>query len=188
MRTPTATPTTTNLSDSSGAIEDIGSQSGVDPLSGFDAVQAAVAQKTRQSAEHSAHELDDQQDFVVDFETVCQREVRPAMQAVLERLHRNGGGGTIEEHPGGEARVRTPRLTLWMSLEGEIEGLARPDRHPYLQLDADVAERQVEISEGDMWRGAGGGHSGRIGSWQLSDVHYDRIVDELLNIAHRSGR
>src|ERR1700733_7274761 len=90
-----------------------------DPLAGFDTIVAKVAQTDRDSAETSAHHLDEQHKFLVAFQTVCQREVRPAMEAVLARLKGDGGGGLIEEHAGSGARVRQPRLVLWMSLEGE---------------------------------------------------------------------
>ena len=74
------------------------------------------------------------------------------MEAVLDRLRQYGGDGLIVEHPGGEARVSTPRLTLWMSLQGEISGAPRLDRHPYLQLDADVENRMIRLTEGDGWQ------------------------------------
>ena len=62
----------------------------------------------------------------------------------------------IEEHPGGEARYRNPSLILWMSLEGPIAGEPRPDRDPYLQLEAEVVGHEIHVFEGDMWRGRGG--------------------------------
>lgn len=73
-----------------------------------------------------------------------------------------------------------------MSLEGDIVDEPRADREPYLQLEADIGGRRVQVSEGDMWRGAGGKRSGRTGEWQLSELAHDRVVQELLEIAQRS--
>ena len=159
----------------------------VDRLAELDSIVAGVAEKDRESAERSAHVLEDQEKFLAAFHNVCEGEVRPAMQAVLERLQHAGGGGVIEEHQGGEPRFPEPGFTLWMSLKGEIVGGPRPDRHPYLQLEADVARRQVQVSEGDIWRGAGGGRSGRIGVWQLSELTSDRVIQELVAIARRAA-
>ena len=187
MGTLTTAPTSSNLSVASQEIEVVAPGAGADPLSGFDAIVAEVAEKSRESAQRSTRDSDDQGRFLADFLTMCQCEVRPAMQAVLDRLHRAGAGGLIVEDPGTGARVRNPRLTMWMSLEGEIDGGPRPDRHPYLELDADVAGRKVDISEGDMWRGAGGGRSGRTGVWPLAEITHDRVVQELLAIARRAA-
>ncbi len=159
---------------------------GGDPLAGFDEIVDLVAQKDRQLADSGSHERVELQEFLVAFQTACQTEVRPAMETVLDRLRRHGGGGLIEEHPGGEARYRHPCLILWMSLQGDIVGEPRPDREPYLQFEADGERRDVQVSEGDMWRGAGGKRSGRVGRWALSELTRDRITDELLAIARRA--
>lgn len=73
---------------------------------------------------------------------------------------------------------------LWMSLEGDIVGEPRYDRHPYLRLDAEVPEQRIEIFEGTMWQGKG--RSGRIGTWDLSEITDDRITRQLVDIARRS--
>ncbi len=112
-----------------------------DRLAELDSLVARIANKDRESAERTADFLEAQEKFVAAFHNVCEREVRPAMQAVLERLQHAGGGGVIEEHSGGEPRFPEPGLTLWMSLKGGIAGGPRPDRHPYLQLAADFATR-----------------------------------------------
>ena len=155
-------------------------------LAEIDSILAALSERDLKSAAGAADKLAAQEGFLTEFSTVCQTQVRPAMEAVLGRLQHDGGGGLIEEHPGGEARFPTPRLTLWMSLQGEIVGTPRPDRHPYLQLDGDVIRREVRVSEGDMWNG-GGSHSGRIGAWLLSDTSHDRVMQELLDIVRRSA-
>lgn len=136
---------------------------------------------------NNARALDEQEEFATGFRTACQTEVRPAMQAVLERLQSTGGGGIIEGHPGGEPRFPGPSLTLWMSLAGEIVGAPRADRCPYLEIEADVAKRRAQVSEGDMWLGGGGGRSGRAAQWQLPELTYERVVQELLSIARRAA-
>jgi hypothetical protein len=74
-----------------------------------------------------------------------------------------------------------------MSLEGGIVGEPRADREPYLQLEANVAGRDIEVSEGDMWHGAGGRRSGPVGHWRLFELTKDRVIQELLAIARRSA-
>jgi hypothetical protein len=74
-----------------------------------------------------------------------------------------------------------------MSLQGTIGDAPRPDRHPYLELEADVDRRLVQVSEGDMWRGGGGGRSGRVDALPLTGLTHDHITQELLRIARRSA-
>jgi hypothetical protein len=159
-----------------------------DPLADIGAVVAALKQQDALSAESATHALEGRQAFFDQFHEVCRVEVRPAMQAVVDRLRSEGGDGLIEEHPGGEPRVSTPRLTLWMSLQGPIDGVPRQDRNPYLQLDADVVGRLIRVSEGDSWRGGGAGHSGSAGTWKPSDVTSAIVVEELAEIVRRSAR
>lgn len=156
-------------------------------LIGFDEILAEVAERDHQEAERSEEEREEREAFLTAFKEACQSQAQPAMEIVVERLTAHGGGGVIEEHPGGEARFRHPSLILWMSLEGEIVGDPRSDREPYLQLEANVASRDIETSEGDMWRGAGGKRSGPLGHWQLSELTQEQVIQELLAIARRSA-
>ena len=160
---------------------------GDDLLVGFDEILAQVAERDDQEAERSEEQREERTAFLTAFKEVCQSQARPAMEVVIERLTAHGGGGVIEEHPGGEPRFRHPSLILWMSLEGGIVGEPRADREPYLQLEANVAGRDIEVSEGDMWRGAGGKRSGPVGNWQLFELTKDRVIQELLAIASRSA-
>jgi hypothetical protein len=121
--------------------------------------------------------------FLEEFAAVCEREIRPAMEAVLERLRQNGGGGLIQERSGGEGQSATPRLTLWMSLDGEIAGSPRQDRHPYLQLDPNQAERQVQVWEGDMWHGAGS--TARVAPWHRSEITKDSVTKVTIDMVRR---
>lgn len=159
-----------------------------DPLAGIGEIVAALKQRDLVSAESAAQVLEGREAFFDEFRATCERVVRPAMQAVLDRLRQEGGDGLIEEHPGGEARVSTPRLTLWMSLQGPMEGVPRQDRNPYLQLDADVVDRVIRLTEGDSWRGGGAGHSGSAGTWKPADVTGALVIGELSEIVRRSAR
>jgi hypothetical protein len=159
-----------------------------DPLAALGPIVAAVEESDRRSSELTADRREAGQKFLEDFATACETEVKPAMKAVLDRLSQLGGGGLIEEHPGGEARFRNPRLGLWMSLKGEIVGEPHLDRYPYLQLEADVEALKVQVDEGDMWRGAGGNSTGRAGTWDLADLTRRRVTEELLAVAQRAGQ
>lgn len=156
-------------------------------LAEIGSILAALNRKDQESEAVASRLIEARQDFFERFQALCRSEVRPAMEAVLEQLRQAGGGGLIEEHPGGEPRVSTPRLTLWMSLQGAITGSPRPDRQPYLQLDADVSNETIRLTEGDMWHGGGVGHSGSAGTWQPTEVTRAMVVRELLDIVRRSA-
>lgn len=101
---PTTTGTPSDATASSGA------PGGTDPLAELDTILAEVTKEDRQAAEASSRELDAEHQFAAEFKRICQQEVRPAMEAVLERLRRNGGGGVIENstraaNPGSGRRV-----------------------------------------------------------------------------------
>jgi hypothetical protein len=145
-----------------------------------------VAQGDRESAAAATARAELGRKFLDDFAETCAQEIRPAMNAVLKRLQQLGGDGLIEEHPGGEARFEKPRITLWMSLKDKIVGQPRLDRHPYLLFQADVESQKVKVDEGDMWRGAGGNFSGRVGVWEITELTHDRVTKELLSIARRA--
>jgi len=198
MGAPSAVPATSRPIDKGGVgkgfepprslpLEVGGLATDDDPLAALGPLVAEVAERDRGSAELTADRLEAGQKFLADFATACTTDVRPAMTAVLERLQHLGGGGLIEEHPGGEARFRQPRLVLWMSLKGEV-GEPRQDRFPYLQLEANVEKLKVQVDEGDMWRGAGGTTSGRAGTWEVVDLTRQRVTEELLAIARRAAQ
>ena len=170
-----------------GGSQDAGRLIGTDPLAELGPILAAVAQRDREAADLATERAELAQRFLDDFAMVCVKEVRPAMGAVLDRLQQLGGDGLIEEHPGGEARYQEPRIALWMSLMDKIVGEPRPDRYPYLLLKADAQSRRVQVDEGDMWRGAGGYFSGRVGAWETTELTRERVTEELLAIAHRAA-
>ena len=162
------------------------SATGNDPLAEIDQLIRTRRDEDEESADRAAQVLADRSEFSDEFKRVCDVQVRPAMEAVIERLRKNGGGGVIEERAEDLARNQAHRLTLWMSLSGEIVGTPRPDRHPYLQLDATVAKRVVTVSEGDMWQGRGGGRSGKAGEWQLSEITTALVTETILGIIRRA--
>jgi len=81
------------------------------------------------------------------------RVIRPTMEAIVQRLQEDGGHGAIWERDS-EAMHR-PRVILWMSVKGKISGPPRQDGNPYLQLDVDMAQRRIDVWEGDMWENSG---------------------------------
>ncbi len=187
MGAPSANSTAPSPVVPADVAEGVAPSTADDPLAGFGPILAAVAQRDDNAAEVSADRFDARRKFLDDFATACEREVRPAMDAVVERLRQLGGDGLVEEHPGGEARFTSPRVALWMSLKGEIVGEPRLDRYPYLLLEADVEGRTVQVDEGDMWRGAGGNTSRRVGAWDVSEITRQRVTEALLAIARRAA-
>src|ERR1700728_1252436 len=121
MGAPNTSVETSEAPDPAPAHHPDATKNGVDPLADIGAVLSALKERDEQSAESTAHLLEGRQAFFDEFHEVCRTEVRPAMQTVLERLRQEGGDGLIEEFPGGEPRVSTPRLTLWLSLQGPFD-------------------------------------------------------------------
>ena len=116
---------------------------------------------------------------------MCAGEIRPAMQAFLDRLRLNGGGGLLEERGGVAGAGVSPRARLWMSLSGELIGRPRRDQHPYLQLDFDVSHKRVSVEEGDVWKGHG--TSGPAGAWVPSEITGDTVTKALLGVLRRAA-
>ncbi len=102
------------------------------------------------------------------------------MQAFLERMRANGGGGLLEERSGVQRTGVAARIRLWMSLSGEIIGRPRRDQHPYLQLDLDVVEQRVNLVEGDKSKGRGG--AGPVGSWAVSEITGPLVTQSLIDV------
>jgi hypothetical protein len=77
-----------------------GQLAATDPLAELGPVLAGVAQRDAESAEAATVRAELGRSFLDDFAKACAQEVRPAMNAVLERLQQLGGDGLIEEHSG----------------------------------------------------------------------------------------
>jgi len=120
-----------------------------------------------------------------EFASVCVFTVRPAMQSFLDRLRVHGGGGLLEERADVQGAGVAARIRLWMSLSGELIGRPRQDQHPYLQLDLDVVEQHVNVSEGDMWKGHG--TSGPVGFWIASEITTAGVMQSLIGILRRAA-
>jgi hypothetical protein len=131
------------------------------PLAEIDRLMQKRRDDEQRSADQMAQLATDRSEFSAEFTTVFEEQVRPSMEAIIDRLRRNGGDGVIVERPEDARLKHNHRVTLWMSLDGEITGAPRADRLPYLQLEADVDKRLVTVSEGDMWEGHGGNRSGQ---------------------------
>lgn len=159
-----------------------------DPLAEIDVLMQEQLDKEQRSADATARVLADRAKFATEFTAVCDQRVRPPMEVILQRLRQNGGGGLIDERPADATRHHSHRLTLWMSLRGEITGAPRQDRHPYLELDANVDRALVTISEGDIWNGHGGSSSGPVGQRPLAEITETFITSEVLAVIRRSLR
>jgi hypothetical protein len=158
-----------------------------DPLDEVDRILNDYACALRELAERTTQLQAEQRAFLEDFAALCENEVCPVMEEVVTRLRKNGGGGFVHFQPDGGTASTTPRLTLWMSLDGEINGSPRQDRHPYFQLDADRVRRRVKVSAGDMWEGRGSHHSGPLGLWELTALTAEAVIEEILTILRRAA-
>jgi hypothetical protein len=189
MRAPSQISTTVDTANP--GQDGLGESVASGPLAEIDAVLVEMRQNSRLSASHlserEAHERDVRQQFLDDFTSTCEQNVRPVMQEVRERLQRNGGGAIIDGRSGGDGPTPNPRLTMWMSLDGDILEGPQPDQHPYLRFEADVTRTQVHISESGTRSGAGSDNGDLKLTWQLPEVTRDRVVQELLAILQRSG-
>jgi hypothetical protein len=114
---------------------------------------------------------------------MSERVLKPTLEAVIQRLRRDGGDGILRERR--SDGVHGPRLTLWMSLEGEISAEPHQDRNPFLQLDADVAHRRVTVWEGDMWQKQG--VSQQTAPWRLSEISPAGVTERVVGILGRAA-
>jgi hypothetical protein len=104
-------------------------QSG-DPLAEIDRLMQNRQDEERRAADEKIELDSERSHFATEFSGVCDHHVRPPMAAIIDRLRRNGGGGTIEERPEDVRLHHQHRLILWMSLSGEVTGTPRVDRLP----------------------------------------------------------
>jgi hypothetical protein len=141
----------------------------------------ALTQTGEQQSQDDSAELRLRKEFV----SVCVETIRPAMEAFLKRLRANGGGGLLEERSGVQGAGVAPRIRLWMSLSGDLIGRPRRDQHPYLQIDLDVAQQQVNLMEGDVRRGHGA--SEPVGSWTTSEITNAMVTESRLEVLRRAA-
>jgi hypothetical protein len=142
------------------------------------------SRREREFAQRQAAEQADLDRFLADFEDISERVLKPTLDAVVQRLRSDGGDGILwERRPDA---VHGPRLTLWMSLEGEMSAEPHQDRNPFLQLDADVAHRRVNVWEGDMWQKQG--VSQQTLPWHLSEISPASVTERVVGILGRAAQ
>jgi hypothetical protein len=170
--------------DAAGAAPDTAAASDVpDALEGIDQILEYWSDQRRAFAAREAASEASRLLFVRQAVEIADHVVRPAMEAALARLARDGGGGRIEERHGDA--THSLRLILWMSLDGDVAGTPRQDRNPYLQFDIDVATRRVDVWEGDMWEKQG---SSRPSSpLQLSEITAESVTRRAIDILRRAA-
>ncbi len=154
-------------------------------LSEVDHIFEMRSRRIRGAAQRQSDESTERARLGAEFSDVCERQILPAMWEFLKRLRKNGGGGLLEEREGIQGAGVAPRVRLWMSLSGELIGRPRGDQHPYLQLDYDIARQQVNVFEGDMWKGRG--TSGPVGAWTVAEITNALVTESLLGILRRAA-
>ena len=70
-------------------------------------------------------------------------------------------------------------------MKGEIAGSPRQDLNPFLQLDADPVQRQIDVWEGDMVENQG--TSRATSPWALSEVTEEAVMGRIVAILRRAG-
>jgi hypothetical protein len=153
-----------------------------DPLSDIDQMLRAVRARDWQLAEDAAFDVDAGLEFLEQFSRSCETEVRPVMEAVATRLSIYGGGGMVEMRRGGDPRSRSPRLTMWLSLQEEIIGTPSPERHACLSIEANADRRNISITSSF---GSPEAREDQITTWQLADLTQENVTKELTEIIRR---
>jgi hypothetical protein len=167
------------------------SQSAATPISAADALREVdqIFETRSRGLSHTAESQEradtERTRLYEEFSSTSATIIRPAMEAFLERVRTNGGGGLLEVRDGVQEAGVSPRVRLWLSLSGELIGRPRQDQHPYLQLDFDIALQLVSVAEGDMWKGHGS--SGPVGSWIVSEITDAVVTESLLGILRRAA-
>lgn len=136
----------------------------------------------QKSAEEKAHSEVEREHFLKAFQDTADSVIRPTMEMAIERLRNDGGDGLIEERH--LDTFHKPRVTLWMSMQGEVAS-PRQDLNPFLQLDADVANRRIGVWEGDMVENQG--TSRATSPWALSEVTPESVMDRIVGVLRRAG-
>jgi hypothetical protein len=137
----------------------------------------------QESVEKQAKAKAERDQFLKEFQDLTQAVIRPTMEAAVARLQRDGGDGMIEERQ--EDVFHRERLTLWMSLQGQIAGSPRQDLNPYLQLGVDAGNLRIDVWEGDMWERQGSSRA--TTPWHLHEVTPETVTKRILDILRRAG-
>jgi hypothetical protein len=169
----------------SASLEDETEVTSTDELDEVDRIFETRLRTLRQSEDRRSQVDVERVRLQKEFSALCATTVRPAMQAFLERLRFNGGGGLLEERTDVQGAGVAARIRLWISLSGELIGRPRQDQHPFLQLDLDVVEQRVTVVEGDMWKGHG--TSGPVGTWVASEITPAMVTESLIDVLRRAA-
>ena len=119
--------------------------------------------------------------FIAETNELIDQVVRPTLEAIAERLRADFG--RVEVLP--TTQQRPVRVTLWMSLNGEVAVPGRQDLNPYLQLDLDVPNRRFRVWEGDIWQKQGASRSAL--PWRLNEVTMDSVAERVIAILARAS-
>jgi hypothetical protein len=165
-------------------VQDSAENETEDPISEIDEILEHWTDRQHQLAAREAQAQAESKRFLDEFKELSEHVIKPAMDQIIQRLRKDGGGGLIWD--GGSTTMHRPRLVLWMSLEGDIIGAPRQDLNPYLQLDADVAHRRIDVWEGDMWQRQGTSRS--TAPWQLNEVSTKSVTERVVAILERAAR
>ena len=165
-------------------VQDSAENETEDPISEIDEILEHWTDRQHQLAAREAQAQAESKRFLDEFKELSEHVIKPAMDQIIQRLRKDGGGGLIWD--GGSTTMHRPRLVLWMSLEGDIIGAPRQDLNPYLQLDADVAHRRIDVWEGDMWQKQGTSRS--TAPWQLNEVSTKSVTERVVAILERAAR
>ena len=166
------------------AVQDSAENETEDPISEIDEILEHWTDRQHQLAAREAQAQAESKRFLDEFKELSEHVIKPAMDQIIQRLRKDGGGGLIWD--GGSTTMHRPRSVLWMSLEGDIIGAPRQDLNPYLQLDADVAHRRIDVWEGDMWQKQGTSRS--TAPWQLNEVSTKSVTERVVAILERAAR
>lgn len=154
----------------------------VDPVGGIDRILEAWGERQDEYAKRADEAQAGRQAFLSAFRELMGRVIKPTMEGIVQRLQEDGGDGAIWE--GDSEAMHRPRVILWMSLKGKISGPPRQDRNPYLQLDVDLAQRRIDVWEGDMWENSG--VSRATSPWDLGDITPQKINRAVMRILDRA--
>jgi hypothetical protein len=152
-----------------------------DPLRQVDEVIGSWANRHQAFTQRQAEAQAARKQFEQDANELARTVIRPTCDAIAARLDEVGGGGRVDERSADVNHYH--RLTLWMSLEGDVV-MPRQERNPYLQVDLDVPHRRFNLWEGDMWEKQGG--SGNAGSWKLGEITDQAVIDRAIAILSRA--
>jgi hypothetical protein len=155
-----------------------------DPYREIDEALTVWSSRERAFAERQAAEKVERDKFLQDFEELSNSVIKPSMESIIERLRRDGGDGAIEERR--SDAFHTARIILWMSLEGKISAKPQQDRYPFLQLDADVTHREVNVWEGDIWERQG--TSRATSPWKVTEISSARVTERVVGILQRAAQ